>query len=186
MKAKTESSLTNELAPILWVTLNTSLAKPKPIRLKALCDSGASSTMVRSDVVSNLKIRHENAVTWSTAAGSMTTTGKCKINFILPKFHSDRMITWDAHVHTSDVSKRYDMIIGRDLQQYLKLDIAWSTSTLHWDGLTIPMRPGTPRRDRIFSDLFEHVRTFGDLFEHTQNVRIYSITQDRTEPNRIP
>ena len=30
------SSTDNELVPIVWVTLNTSLGKPKPIRLKAL------------------------------------------------------------------------------------------------------------------------------------------------------
>ena len=70
-----------------------------------------------------------------------TTTGKCKINFILPEFHSDRMITWDAHVHTSDVSKRYDMILGRDLLNALQMDIRFSDSTITWQEGTIPMKP---------------------------------------------
>ena len=47
------SSKDNELVPIVWVTLNTSLGKPKPIRLKALCDSGATSTIVKYNAVSN-------------------------------------------------------------------------------------------------------------------------------------
>ena len=77
------SSKDNELVPIVWVTLNSSVGKPTPIQLKALCDSGASSTIVKHNAVSKLRIRHDKSTTWNTAAGRMTTTGRCKIQFIL-------------------------------------------------------------------------------------------------------
>ena len=139
-----------ELVPIVWVTLNTSLGKPKPIRLKALCDSGASSTIIKHTAVSNLRIRHDKSTTWNTAAGHMTTTGRCKIQFILPEFHSDRVISWDAHVHESTVTQKYDMIIGRDLLNALNMDIRFSDQTITWEDGMIPMKPTECTSDDSF------------------------------------
>jgi hypothetical protein len=43
------------------------------------------------------------------------------------------------HVGTF-ASINYDMIIGNDLLQTLKIDLKYSTSTIEWDGAEIPMR----------------------------------------------
>ena len=34
----------------------------------------------------------------------------------------------------------YDMIIGNNLLESLKIDIKYSTSTIEWDGAEIPMK----------------------------------------------
>ena len=80
----------------------------------------------------------------------MTTTGKCKINFILPEFHSDRVISWDAHVHESNVTQKYDMIIGRDLLNALNMDIRFSDQTITWEDGMIPMKPTDCTKDDSF------------------------------------
>jgi hypothetical protein len=43
------------------------------------------------------------------------------------------------HVGTLE-NVQYDMIIGNDLLQYLKIDIKYSTATIQWDQAEIPMR----------------------------------------------
>ena len=44
------------------------------------------------------------------------------------------------HVGTLD-NVHYDMIIGNDLLERLKIDLKYSTSTIEWGGIEIPMRP---------------------------------------------
>ena len=43
------------------------------------------------------------------------------------------------HVGTLE-SIHYDMIVGNDLLEDLKLDIKYSTATIEWDGAEVPMR----------------------------------------------
>jgi hypothetical protein len=43
-----------------------------------------------------------------------------------------------AHV-AKDLSN-YDMIIGRDLLHELCIDVKFSTKTIEWDGVSIPMK----------------------------------------------
>ena len=45
---------------------------------------------------------------------------------------------------------RYDMIIGSDLLETLKVDIKYSTATIEWDGAEVPMHP----RDATIEDSY--------------------------------
>jgi hypothetical protein len=40
----------------------------------------------------------------------------------------------------TDNSSWYDMIVGQDLQGAMGMDILFSTKTLRWDGVKIPMQ----------------------------------------------
>ena len=62
-----------------------------------------------------------------------------KALFSLPELSPTKTIEWEMHVGTLD-NIHYDIIIGNDLLQHLKIDLKYSTSTIEWDGIKIPMR----------------------------------------------
>jgi hypothetical protein len=88
--------------------------------------------------VQKLRLRKEAAATWHTAAGTVSTNEKCKVLFSLPEFSPSKVIEWETHVGI--LEKTYDMIIGNDLLEHLKIDLKYSTSTIVWDGAEIPMK----------------------------------------------
>ena len=79
------------------------------------------------------------AAIWMMAVGQVQKNERCKALFSLPEFSPTKTIEWEMHVGTLD-NVHYDMIIGNDLLQYLKIDLKYSTSTIEWDGIEIPMR----------------------------------------------
>jgi hypothetical protein len=58
----------------------------------------------------------------------------------LPEFAPSREISWNVAVDDTAQQSKYEMIIGRDLQLALGMDILFSTKHLKWDGIVIPMR----------------------------------------------
>jgi len=56
---------------------------------------------------------------WATATGSISTSQKAKVQFMLPELSETRIITWKLHVFKK--TTKYDMILGRDLLQDLKI-----------------------------------------------------------------
>ena len=67
----------NDLRPVAFVRLNTSLGKPKPVTIKALLDSGGSESLVNQKFVKKLRQKRlQKSVTWSTPAGCMTMSEK--------------------------------------------------------------------------------------------------------------
>jgi hypothetical protein len=53
------------------------------------------------------------------------------------------------HVGTLE-NVHYDMIIGNDLLERLKIDLKYSTATIEWDGAEIPMKS----RDATIADSY--------------------------------
>ena len=133
-------SKTTDLRPVTLVRLNTRRGKAKPVTLRALLDSGGSSTMVSEKFVKKLKLKpiHGKTTVWKTPAGTMQTTAKVKAQFMLPEFHENRILEWNIHV--SPDKGAYDMIIGRDILEDLGIDIHFSTQTVEWDDAEIPFR----------------------------------------------
>ena len=124
---------------ITFGRIQTMLGRPNSKEIRILFDSGSSQTHVKRSFVKNLRLRNENVATWNTAAGPIKTSERCVVHFSLPEFSPTRTIAWDMHVGTLD-NVQYDMIIGNDLLQSLKIDIKYSTSTIEWDDIEIPMR----------------------------------------------
>jgi hypothetical protein len=66
-----------------------------------------------------------NEVSWSTNAGKFGTKYNIPLQFTLPEFNPSREITWKYSVDETEQQSHYhyDMIIGRDLQLALKLEM---------------------------------------------------------------
>ena len=128
----------NDLKPIVFVRFNTRHGKPKPVTLKALLDSGASSSLVTAQYAKKLRKAKSNNVVWTTPAGELTTSGKCKAQFTLPELHDNRLIEYDLHI-TPNMGA-YDMILGRDILSDLKINLQFSDNTVVWDQSSIPMK----------------------------------------------
>ena len=140
IKNRNSSKTVEDLTPIVFARVRTKLGKhPKIKTIKALLDSGSSSTLISQQYAKKLRLRTENKTKWKTTAGEFTTSFKTKIEFSLPELHERRIITKTMHVTPNHMG--YDMIIGRDLLEDLGIDIKFSTSSILWDFAEIPMRP---------------------------------------------
>ncbi len=155
----------NDLRPIAFVRLNTSLGKPKPVMIKALLDSGGSESLVTANYVRKLRIKDaQKKTTWSTPAGNMTTKKKVKAHFTLPELQDSSLIEWDLHV--TDNLGAYDMIIGRDMLEFLKIDIKFSTQTVEWGAYSMPFKdPQVPVHESY------HLEDPDGLEEQTDRIR---------------
>ena len=110
-------------------------------RARILLDTGCGGTLINKDLATKLKTKTCATATWSTKAGSFTTSNKVQCNFTLPEFHEGRDICWNMYVDESDSKLcNYDMIIGRDLLQVLGMDFSFSTKMMTWDGAQVPMK----------------------------------------------
>ena len=128
-----------DLRPIAYVRFNTRRGKPKPVTIKALLDSGGGGTLVTESVARKLKVkRTPTEQVWTTPGGALETSAKVKAQFTIPELHDKRLIEWDTHV-TSNLGA-YDMIIGRDLLQFLGIDVLFSKTQVEWDGASMPFK----------------------------------------------
>ena len=96
--------------PVAFVRFNARRGKGKTVTIKALLDSGGAESLVTETYAKKLKLRKTaTPKNWSTVAGDLTTSHKCKTQFTLPELHSDRVVEWDFHV-TKQLGA-HDMII---------------------------------------------------------------------------
>ena len=84
-------------------------------------DSGASETIIQSNLVKNLKSQKTNTQICNTAAGKVATNKMAKIMFNMPEFYESKIVQCWAHVFDAKLS--YDMIIGRDLMTEIGIKI---------------------------------------------------------------
>ncbi|MGH7974637.1 MAG: hypothetical protein ACREBR_03860, partial [bacterium] len=79
---------------------------------------------------------------WHTLGGVFTTRRKALVNFQLPEFSTRKQIQWKCHVddHTDPKNARYDMIMGKNLQQERGIIINWQNCTIVWDDMPVAMK----------------------------------------------
>ncbi len=129
----------SDMRPIAFVRLNTRLGKAKPVWVRALLDSGASESIVSQKFTSKLRVKETGKkVTWNTPSGQFSTNQKVKAQFSIPELQDRKLIEWTLHV-TPDMGA-YEMIIGRDILEFLKVDIRFSDMTIEWEGSTMPFK----------------------------------------------
>jgi len=137
-----KSPKTTDLWPITFVRFNTSLGKPKPVTVKAPLDSGGSESLVTKKFVKKLRLKKSSnsSTVWTTPGGEMHANQKVKAQFTMSELHEDCLIEWNPHV--AKALGKYDMIIGRDILQFLKIDLRFSDNIAEWDGGELPFKDG--------------------------------------------
>lgn len=112
------------------------------VPLRVLLDSGTSASIVLEKFVRPSDVQRTKAVRWKTMGGTFLTQKKAIMKFKLPEFSETKTITWAMHVdELKDASQvQYDMIIGTDLMEAIGIDLRFSTNTIEWDNVIIPMK----------------------------------------------
>ena len=164
-----------DLRPIAFIRFNTRVGKPKPVMLKALLDSGASETLVHEKFTTKLK-KKKSSTGWNTPGGHMTTDQKVKSQFTFPELQDDKLIEWNIHV--AKELGNYDMIIGRDLLQFLAIDIQFSSQEVVWEHATMPFKD----RDATLLESY-HVEDPEGLLNDTE--RLKKILDAKYEPANL-
>jgi hypothetical protein len=73
------------------------------------------------------------------------------LTIVLPEFSSSMEVPWSCAIDENPNST-YDMILSRDLQSALRMDILFSTGTLVWNEISIPMHTGGQQREKKHLD----------------------------------
>ena len=104
---------------------------------------------------------------------------------MLPLFHKNRDITWNAHVgEWNPTGSRYDLIIGRDLMSEVGIDLSFSKGTMALDNSEIKIQPPDKSKvDQFENEVFMiHDPNTTDA-ERTQ--RILDIKHTKADLNKI-
>ena len=97
------------------------MKKKEFVPLKALLDSGASSSLITEDAVRHLKKTPCALTSYATVAGQFSTNEKCQTILKMPEFNSTAEINYKLNV--SKTLGQYDIILGRDYLHELGIDI---------------------------------------------------------------
>jgi Retroviral aspartyl protease len=124
----------SDLRPIAFVRFNTRAGKAKPVIVKALLDSGASASLITEKYTK----KRQAPQGWNTPGGELNTNKMVKSQFTMPELQDDKLIEWNMYV--TKYLGYYNMIIGRDILQFLGINIQFSTQEVVWDYASMPFK----------------------------------------------
>ena len=79
----------------------------------------------------------------------MRANQKVKVQLTVSELHEDRLIEWNLHV--AKALGKYDMIIGRDILQFLKIDLRFSDNIVEWDRSKLPLKMAKPHQRKCIT-----------------------------------
>jgi hypothetical protein len=152
--------------PITFVRFNTRLGKAKAVTLKALLDSGGGGYLVDEKFCKHLRVKDMqfSKQVWTTPSGTLMTSKKVKSRFTIPDLHDNRLIEWDVHVTKS--LGVHDMILGRDLLEFLGIDVKISDMTVEWGMASMPFKEYNSNAAESY-----HINNPVNVEERTQRVK---------------
>ena len=116
----------------------------KVVPARALCDTGCSGTIILKDKVQKGRVqsKKKRRTKWKMYGGIFTTRYKSLIDFKMPEFDNDKVVTWACNVDdkTPQENAPYDMIIGMDLMTEIGIVIDCEDKVIKWEGQDIPMK----------------------------------------------
>jgi hypothetical protein len=123
-----------------------------------VANSTASRTLIKKQYVPNGLSNAKKAmpITWSTNGGKFNTRYEVPLTIVLPEFSSSMEVQWSCAIDENPNST-YEMILGRDLQSALRMDILFSTGTLVWNEISVPMRTGQQREKKHLDEYLDQV-----------------------------
>ena len=153
---------------------------PKVVR--CLLDTGSSGCILLNEFTTGYGAVKAETTKWMTKGGIYQTTKKCKLPFKLVEFDMQTTVNWEFHVDETSKSEssNYDMIVGRDLLGELGMDICFSTSTIHWRGVSVPMRDYGDLRSRQAAHLI-YVENFETEITKSVSKRVNQILDAKYE-----
>jgi len=132
----------NHVQPIVLGLINIRKGKPKYIRIHILLDSGMTGALILSKYTNKLHNKETETIYWKTQGGNFKTTKTCKIQFQLPELDDSKTIEWKVYVDecTDPSTSNYDMIIGTEILEELKIDLKFSERIITWGNASTPMK----------------------------------------------
>ena len=106
--------------------------------LKVLIDTGCSHSLIHQHFCNENKKYKKRKNKYFTGSGTLITTVEVDIHFNLTEFSAKKLITWKVSVTDSE-NLGYDLILGRDLMDELKIDVLFSRKVINWEGIEIPI-----------------------------------------------
>jgi hypothetical protein len=91
---------------------------PQSRKLRKVDDTSVSDLTTEVTAL----IKKAMPITWSTNGGKFNTRYEVPLTIVLPEFSSSMEVQWSCAIDENPDST-YDMILGRDLQSALRMDI---------------------------------------------------------------
>ena len=126
---------------MIIAVIKTQLGKLHLDDCKVLLDSGARQSIAKYSVLKKLRFKKASPTFWKTTSSTFSTTAKCRTEFMLPELSTTKRIVWDFHVTKQQMS--YNLKIGRDLLSELGIALDFSTDTIQWEDIQMPMKHPT-------------------------------------------
>lgn len=160
----TQKTHGTEVCPIVFLRIFPLLKENR--LFKALLDTGASSTLIKKDLIPQKLLKADSQmVKWTTAAGNFKTNYKVEITFNMPELSKSKIYTWQTHVLNHGMLSNYDIILGRDFMQEAGIKIDFETNQLSNEDGELPLREPSTKEIYLLSEEPQKVQEAQNRFD---------------------
>ena len=163
---------------MIIAVIKTQLGKLHLDNCKVLLDSGATQSIAKYSVLKKLRFKKAPPTFWKTTSCTFSTTDKCRTEFMLPELSTTKRIVWAFHVTKQQMS--YDLIIGQDLLRELGIALDFSTDTIQWGDIEMPMKHPT-----CINNMKEHFNIQDDTNYPSKSDQVKQIFKTNYKPANL-